>query len=241
MSDASTIYTGADADEVNGLIREHHYSARMPSNIQHIYAARDSGGLLGDTGTVRAAAIFSIPPTRWAEPVLELSRLVRDPEWNVNLSQLLAFSARHIKASGHHLLVSFADWTQGHHGGIYQASGWKYHGQRTPAMDGVLIDGAFVPGRSCNSRYGTRSPEKLKAMLPSCNVETHFDAGKHLYWRHLTVAGKTRAKRLCLKSNPYPKPAACPLDEREPSRASSVQPRNAAPSFPVRQVQEPLL
>lgn len=213
------------------LVRKYHYSGRMPANIQHCYAVFDDGGLFGDRGELLAAAVFSIPPTRWSEPVIELSRLVRKPTTDVPLSALLSFSFRWLKRNKHHLVVSFADWTQGHHGGVYQASGRNYAGKRERRMDGLVIDGVFKPGRSCNSAWGTRSPRKLASILPDADIRPHFDEGKHLYWKPLSVAGKTRAKRLNLRSLSYPKPdnAACPLDERTPVRVSQAQPLEAAP------------
>lgn len=232
--------TGADASEVWPLIRRFHYSRRMPSSILHCYVHRTPGGLLGDTGEVTAAAVFSNPPTRWSADVLELSRLVRSPDHAVPLSRLVSFACDWLKKQGHVLLVSFADWTQHHHGGIYQACGWNYAGQRERAMDGVVFDGVFKPGRSCNSTWGTRSPERLRAMFPAADIQPHYDDGKHLYWRALSVAGKTRAKRLGLQSMPYPKPnnAACPLDAPIPIGASAVQPREAAPvSIPEGDIQ----
>lgn len=226
------VMSGAAPSEVRGLVEAFHYSARMPGNIQHCYAVRSVGGLFGDYGTdIWAAAIFSIPPTRWAEPVLELSRLVRHPNYKPELSEFIGFSCRWLKRSGCHLVVSFADWTHRHHGGVYQASGWNYSGCRDPKVDGVVVDGQFIPGRSCNSRWGTRSPSILARVLPEKTVSAHWDDGKHLYWRALSVAGKTRAKRLRLKSIPYPKPdnAGGPLDEPAPAGASAVQPREPAP------------
>ena len=75
-------------------------------------------------------------------------------------------------------------------------------------MDGVLIDGVFVPGRSCNSKYGTQSPSLLSERLSGHTVEAHYDEGKHLYWKALNRDGKRRALRLGLRSQAYPKPDA---------------------------------
>lgn len=208
--------TGADPDEVWPLVRDHHYSGRMPANIQNCYAVRTSGGLFGDHGDVQAAIVFSVPPTRWTEEVLELSRLVRLPNFAAPLSMLVSFACGWVKKNGNWpLVVSFADRTQSHHGGIYQACGWSYDGCRERAMDGVLIDGVFKPGRSCNSAWGTRSPTKLSERLPGRTIEAHYDEGKHLYWRPLLIAGRARARRLGLRSMPYPKPAIRPADERD--------------------------
>ena len=191
-------------DEAVELVKRHHYSRRAPSNVQCVGTLHDEGGLFGDYGDAVAACFFSLPPTRWSEEVWELSRLVR-AERQIPLTPLIAQTCRAAKAKGADLLVSFADRTQGHHGGIYQAASWEYTGARDRAVDGVLIDGRFVPGRSCNSTWGTRSPSKLSELLRK-EVLPHYDEGKHLYWRALTKEGKRRAERLGLSSLPYPKP-----------------------------------
>lgn len=205
-------------DEAVELVKKHHYSRRAPSNIQAVGTWHEDGGLFGDRGNAVAACFFSIPPTRWSVDVLELSRLVRTPDVRAPLSGLIAGTADFIRqARLSDLVVSFADWTQGHHGGVYQAAGWSYAGQRDRAVDGVLIDGAFVPGRSCNSRWGTRSPSKLAEIMPSRQVAPHFDEGKHLYWRAFNRHGRAKAERIGLASLAYPKPANRPEDEHAPS------------------------
>lgn len=193
-------------DEATDLVLREHYSRRIPSNVQFVGSLHEPGGLFGDFGQMVAAVFFSIPPTRWAEPVLELSRLVRRGDAKPPLSSLIG-QACNALAKECHLVVSFADWTHGHHGGVYQACSWNYGGQRDRNIDGVILDGTFIPGRSCNSRYGTRSVEKLKAIL-GCqhDVQPHYDEGKHLYWRALTREGRKVADRLSLISLPYPKP-----------------------------------
>lgn len=194
-------------DDANSLVVAHHYSKRPPANVQVVGTWHEDGGLFGDRGDAVAACFFSIPPTRWSEPVLELSRLVRRPEVMASLTGLIAATANHARAvEDADLLVSFADWTQGHHGGVYQASSWSYAGVRERNCDGVLMDGVFIPGRSCNSRWGTRSPDKLRQITGRA-IEPHYDEGKHLYWRALNKRGKAKAERLGLASLPYPKPA----------------------------------
>lgn len=192
-------------DEANALVRKWHYSKRPPANVQIVGTYHAGGGLFGDYGDAVAACFLCIPPTRWSEPVLELSRLVR-VDAPVVLTGLIAKTCDAAKQRGHGLIVSFAGWTQEHHGGIYQAASWSYHGCRDRNIDGVLINGVFMPGRSCNSKWGTRSPQKLSAIL-NCEVLPHYDDGKHLYWRALGAKGKAKATRLGLNSMPYPKPA----------------------------------
>jgi len=220
-------------DDACYLIKHFHYSKRMSANIQVCGTLHDAGGLFGDAGVPVAACVFSIPPTRWSEDVLELSRLVRREDTQVNLTGLISKTCQFIKARKlANLLVSFADWTQEHHGGIYQASSWCFNGKRDNRMDGLIINGTFVAGRSANSKYGTQSPSKLADMLTGQTVQPHYDEGKYLYWRALDRFGVIKAKRLGLQSIEYPKPnAARQLDEPLPRGVSDVQPIGAAPNI----------
>ncbi len=206
---ASTLHFwfGQDDDAME-LVKQFHYSHRWPSNVQMVNTAHEVGGLFGNKGAAVAASVFSIPGTRWSEDVLELSRLVRREGRRVPLSALIAASCRKLRQQGEwDLLVSFAD-AQRHHGGVYQACGWNYHGLRKPAMEGVRIDGQFVPGRSANSRYGTRSPLRLAER--GIQAEAVWDEGKHLFWKALARSGQDKAQRLGLQQSAYHKPASSP-------------------------------
>jgi len=194
-------------DEACKLVIQYHYSHRVPSNIQLVGTWHEDGGLFGDSGECVAACFFSIPPTRWKEEVWELSRLVRKEDVRCSLTGLISKTCKWIKSKGlMDLLVSFADNTQGHHGGIYQASSWNYAGLRKAGVDGLLINGVFRPGRSCNSDYGTRSPSKLSEMKPHWDIKPHYDMGKYLYWKALNIHGERKARRLGLDSIQYAKP-----------------------------------
>ena len=173
--------------EANALVLSHHYSRRLPSNVQL------TGSIHGPDGALLAAAFWTVPPTRWRVPVIELSRLVRgdDP---VPLSFLVDKCAKALRKAGHNLLVSFADSSQGHTGYVYRACNWRYNGMRPPTNDGLIINDVFVPGRSCNSAYGTRSERLLKEAHPDWTIKKHFDTGKHLYWLPLTRKGEADAK-----------------------------------------------
>lgn len=225
--------------EMLRLVEDFHYSKRLNTNEIISYGIRHEDGHLA------AAALIS--PTRYKEPVVALGRLVREPDCKVPMSQFVAWCCDDLRKRGHKVIIAFADNTVAQHGGVYQACGWKFDGLRPPTNDGLIIDSVFVPGRTLNLRYGTRSAEKLRALAvvlgeivaagisteaeaevyitargfliprdgileatqkisPTSTVEPHFDAGKYLYWRALSVAGKTSAKRLGLKSLPYPKP-----------------------------------
>jgi hypothetical protein len=196
----------------NALVTKHHYSHR-PIQLPILSGTlHEAGGLTGNFGRPVAACIFSIPSARWSErTIIELTRLVRVDDVQVPLTALIARCCKQLKAQRYHLLVSFADSQQDHHGGIYQAASWSYHEQRKSINDGFIIDGYFHPKRSCHSRWGESSMTGLRKVLgPNATIEAHYDVGKHLYWRALTKEGLEMAKRLGLGSNPYPKPDGAP-------------------------------
>jgi hypothetical protein len=193
-------------DDAFPLILRYHYSRRVPSAVQFVGTFHLAGGLFGSRGECVAAVVFSIPGTRWGETVWELSRLVRVGGQRVPLTKLLALATARIRREGQiDLLVSFADWTQRHVGTVYQAAGWEYDGKREQTMDGLTVNGTFVPGRSRNSLWGTRSPDRLGVVLPTATIEPHYDDGKHLYWKALSASGRAKAARLGLRSRAYPK------------------------------------
>jgi len=197
-------------DEAAALVLKYHYSHRLPGAAETVGTFHCGGGLFGDKGECVAACIFSSPPTRWGEPVLELTRLVRKEGMRPPLTKLICLTVLAVRRRLlWDLLVSFADSGEGHHGGIYQAASWHYHGKRTRAMDGLIVDGQFMPGRTCNATWGTRAPAKVAALLGEGHtVQPHYDEGKHLYWKPINKAGREKAARLGLNNYSYPKPQA---------------------------------
>lgn len=185
--------------EAEAMVMAYHYSRRVPSNAQMVGSLHLDGGLFGGDGPMVAAAFWTSPPTRWKEPVIELSRLVRGDD-RVPLTFLLARCVRELKRNGHDLLVSFADKTQGHEGYVYRASNWRYAGARESTMDGLSVNGEFIPGRSCNYKFGTRSPDKVRALKPGWTIEPHYEEGKNCYWLALGTKGEAKAQRLGLSS-----------------------------------------
>ncbi len=210
------IMTGATSEEVWPLVRDFHYSRRMSSAIQHCFAAREPGGLFGDTGQIVAAAIFGLPANAsWPNDALELQRLVRTDSYGGKLSSLVTFSLRWLRANTKTpFVLSYADTAEGHHGGIYQASGWIYvrlskgdSGFRSP-------DGNYHHGRTLVSRYGTRARDFILSKHPDW-IPTK-DGDKHLYIFPIRQKWATISRKHGWQSLPYPKPdyAARLLDEQ---------------------------
>ena len=200
MTDEFITERRKDADS---LVEEYHYSHYIPSNIQFCTSlVRDN--------TPIASVFYSIPASRWPEEILELSRLVRNENINPKpmLTGLISQSVKAVRQSRKfNLIVSFADSTHNHHGGIYQASSWNYHTIRKSRLDGFIINDIFTAARTCNHRYGT-SGMKLVKMLEEQGMTCvpHYDKGKHLYWKALDNNGEKKAERLGLTKSAYPKP-----------------------------------
>lgn len=194
--------------EAKHLVEQHHYSHLWPANIQLVGTWHDDGGLFGDSGPAIAACVFAYGARGWSETVLDLVRLVRHPDYHPSLSGLIANTSRWAHRKGFDVLVSYADATHDHHGGVYQASSWNYHGMRSARVDALIINGTRVTGRTLNHLYGTQSVDKLRER--GHTVAESRDAGKHLYWRCHGKAGRQKAARLGLQTLPYPKPDRTP-------------------------------
>ena len=100
---------------------------------------------------------------------------------------------------GLRLIVSFADTSQGHHGGIYQAGNWIYSGQGDTAKF-YMIHGKLTHPRTLvsagltNNIYGARKRDPRATV-----VKVH---GKH---RYLMPLDADMRERILPLSKPYPK------------------------------------
>lgn len=183
------------------FVKQHHYSHRMPTSrsIVAIGTWRTSGGLLGEGGEIVAACIFGVPPTRWSEKVIELSRLAHVDRELPPLTTLVNQTIDQVRRidSDYHLAIANIDVNFSKEAQFF-ITHWNFGGQRDRHIDGVVLnDSKFIPGRSANSRWNTRSPEKLQEM--GINAKAHYDDGKLFFWRPLDHVGSAQAERLELK------------------------------------------
>lgn len=220
--------TGATAEEVWPLVRDFHYSRRNAGLIRHAFAWRKRGGLFGETGEPVAAVTYSQPVNRNFPPdSVELSRLVRADGFDRPLSQFVSWTLRWLRANTETpFALSYADTTQSHHGGIYQAAGFVYVGETPSNHIGFNApDGSFIHGRNCNTRFGTRSIEKIAKIRPSWVPV--FGMPKHLYIFPLRQRWATISRQRQWEQKPYPKPNAARLldDHGTPVRELGANPR----------------
>lgn len=201
------VMTGASPDEVWPLVRDFHYSKRNAGLIHHAFAWRAPGGLFGETGEPMAAISYSQPVSRnHPQDALELSRLVRREDFDKPISQFVAWSLRWLKANtAAPFVLSYADSTQGHHGGIYQACNFLYVGPTTSGHIGYNCpEGSFVHRRTCNSRFGTGGAVEMARIKPDWMPV--YGKPKHLYI--FPLRKKWKPADHGFTSHPYPKPNA---------------------------------
>ena len=98
------------------------------------------------------------------------------------------------------LVVSFADPTYGHNGGVYQASNWLYAGT-TAASKEYLHNGKRLHSRQVSERgYNVQQGKKLKTFRPSDCVVKVTD-GKY---RCLMALDESMREQILPLSQPYP-------------------------------------
>lgn len=124
----------------------------------------------------------------------ELVRIaLKDHETTV--SRIISISIRQLKKTfpGLRLVVSFADPEQGHHGGVYQASGWIFTGN-SQSSDEYIYKGKRWQGRSFRNQY--------KGMEKHPDVLIVKGSSKHRYLMPLDEEMRARIMPL---AKPYPK------------------------------------
>lgn len=119
------------------------------------------------------------------------------------VSRVLSIAVRFLRkqSPGLRLLVSFADPSEGHHGGIYQANGWTYTGKSPQSVEWVLN------GKRLNRRAYTGQQfgggKSSVAGIPEGAIKRKVQ-GKH---RYLMPLDDEMRKQILPLKKPYPKRA----------------------------------
>lgn len=210
MADDRRYLLSGMKDEARELVLNHHYSGTMPGVVAHVLSWHASGGLFGWSGPATAAAVFGhAVGLRRLSNCLELCRLVRDPAETRPLTAFLSECLKWFRSYDRsvHLIVAYADYGgQQHHGGIYQAASWHYHGVGATCVAKISMDGQVRHTRSLVSAYGTGGVAGLRKLFPGAEIVALPPEEKHVYWRALTRRGGVIARESGFTKSPYPKP-----------------------------------
>lgn len=187
------------------FIRHRHYlhSAGATSHAFGLWRGVELAGVC-TYGTIIAKNAAAICGERWAESVLELTRLVLTDEAPRNSeSYLIGQTFRQLPRP--RILLSYADSAAGHVGTIYQATNWLYTGVSTKGGY-ITADGEQMHARSV-------SDARKNINAASSGLDLHWQAGppKHRYVNFVGSRTDKRAMREALRWPVlcYPRLASC--------------------------------
>ena len=187
-------------------VEKWHYSRRLQMGKSARIGVWEDGQFIG----VIVFTMGSGGVTNWATKLgitkfemAELARIALKAHVTP-VSRLIAIAIRMLRkqSPGLRALVSYADPHQGHHGGIYQASGWMYVGQSAAAREYIGPDGIPVHERSVSPtgvkiQFGT-----AKRVWKTSQCQKFDRPAKHKYVFPFDDEIRERLKPL---AKPYPK------------------------------------
>lgn len=180
-----------------------HYSKRMPKSKLVRVGVWELGKFVGCViygcgATPEIGKPYGLPQ----QQVCELVRVALTKH-STHTSRIVAIANRMVaKANpGLRLIVSFADTSHGHHGGIYQAGGWGYTG--SDEYHAYLVLGKVEHPRTLYDRYGVggQSIPWLRSNIDP-KAQRIANGIKHKYVMPLDQEMKRVIAALC---KPYPK------------------------------------
>jgi len=182
-------------------VEKWHYSKRMPKSKLAKIGVWEDGKFIG-------VVIFGVGATpEIAKPYkvtsLQICELVRVALTNhkSQTSRVVAIAIRILKESmpGLRVIVSFADSSQGHHGGIYQAGGWAFCGSSSDTY--ICVNGIIEHRRTLGHQYGTSSLDEIRKRIDPQARKVNSGL-KHKYVYPLDSAMRAQIEPL---RKPYPK------------------------------------
>lgn len=128
----ATVLTGSEREFAANVIRANHYTHSVPSRKSH-YVAVGNAIVIWSIPANCNIGKFLLPPGGGV--VWELSRLWAPDGHERNLLTKAVSVAVAVISTLERpdALVSYADPNVGHHGGVYRAASWVFHGQSEEA------------------------------------------------------------------------------------------------------------
>lgn len=184
-----------------------HYSKRIPVNKLLKIGVWENNIFIGVIifGVGASATLHKQFGLR-REEVCELVRVALNVH-KTPVSRMMSISLKFLKNNAPNLkiVVSFADPSQGHYGGIYQANNWVYTGMSQKTNE-YFYNGSW---RHATDVYKRLTPKTIKTL------KKRKKAGKHRYIMPLT---KEMREKILPMAKPYPK--ACKVGD-DPDQGNS--------------------
>jgi len=187
-------------------VEKWHYSRSLPPPPMVRIGVWEDGRFIGCVVFARGATGELLTP--YGLSAIQGCELVRVAlnEHKSAVSRIMRIALRMLSSSmtGLRLVVSFADPSKGHHGGIYQASGWIYAGQTAPSSMYRDAKGKLWHERMISSTGQKKVFGRYRKVLKPSECQRIRLPGKHRYLMPLDA--DMRAAILPL-AKPYPKRA----------------------------------
>jgi len=178
-----------------------HYSKCLPVGKLVKVGAWEDGKFIGAVLFGRGATPnLGRPYGLNQDECVELVRIALTKH-KITVSKIAAFAIRWLKKTNPNLrlIVSFADQSQGHHGGIYQAGNWVYNGTGSPATF-YMIRGKLTHPRSIGAKGLVQNISGARKIDP--NAKAVEVLGKH---RYLMPLDENMRDKIASLAKPYPK------------------------------------
>lgn len=178
-----------------------HYSGCLPVGKLVKVGAWEDGKFIGVVLFGRGATPnLGKPYGLGQDECVELVRIALTKHQN-SVSRIASLAMKFLRKSNSNLrlIVSFADQSQGHHGGIYQAGNWIYNGNGDSAKF-YMIRGKLTHPMSIGAKGLVQNIHGARQIDPNATV---VDVpGKHRYLMPLDEEMRARIMPL---AKPYPK------------------------------------
>lgn len=191
-----------------------HYSGCLPAGKLVKVGAWENGKFIGVVLFGRGATPnLGRPYNLGQDECVELVRIALTKH-DSPVSRIASLAIKFLSRSNPklRLIVSFADQSQGHHGGIYQAGNWVYNGQGAVSRFWNIY-GRVTHPRTVIERGGSNSLAGAQKMDP--NASAVMVPGKHRYLMPLDAEMRERILPL---AKPYPKRAKQAMDDNQSSQ-----------------------
>ncbi len=197
VGDIRELY-GLELKQAKAAVKAYHYAHLIPSGKSH-WLAYESAIVVWSIPANCNIGVFLLGRSC---NVWELSRLWAPNEHRKNLlTQAISAAVRWIeRVEKPDVLVSYADPNAGHHGGIYRAASWIYHGQAEESRNWEAANGQRVARRAFHSGGNG----KTKAQIEAEGFRELHLPGKHRFVKPLTKEAR-KALKPGAGLNPAPK------------------------------------
>lgn len=192
----------ATHESVKYACEKWHYSKSVPVPPLVKVGAWENGKFIGVVVFSRGASASLFKPYGLKQTQgCELTRVALTKH-QTPVSKILSLAIIFLKKTNPNLelIISFADPSEGHHGGIYQATNWIYTGKSASSFEYIDKSGRKFHSRQVSEKGWNIQQGNVRKTVKPSECEKVFKPGKHRYLYPL----QNKEKYLKL-SKPYPK------------------------------------